>query len=40
MPSVMATLKSDYTFSLIGNQINNLAFSFIAPLGANNHNIF
>ncbi len=39
MPRIVAPLKSDHDFGLIGQQINDLAFPFIAPLGAEHYHM-
>jgi hypothetical protein len=41
--SVRASLETNYNIRFLGEEINNLAFSFIAPLGSNQyciHGIF
>ena len=39
MAGIVATLKTGYHNRLISQQIDNLAFAFIAPLGAQHHDI-
>ncbi len=36
---VVSSLEAHHAVSLFGEQVNNLAFSFISPLGANNNDI-
>ena len=36
---VMAALKADYQPGLLGQQIDNLAFAFVAPLRTNHHHV-
>ena len=38
MPGIMATLKAHNGRDAVRQEINNLAFALIAPLGANNYN--
>jgi hypothetical protein len=40
MPSVMSALKTNDSLSLFSQQINQLAFAFIAPLATDNYDIF
>jgi len=40
MAGIMAALKAYHSRNLIGQQVNNLAFSFITPLGAQHYNVF
>jgi hypothetical protein len=40
MAGIVAALKAHHRRNLIGQQVNNLAFSFITPLGAQHYNVF
>jgi hypothetical protein len=40
MASVMAALKTHDCLCVIGKPVNDLAFSFVAPLGANHNDVF
>jgi hypothetical protein len=39
MPRIISALETDYVVSIFGKNINDLAFSFIAPLGSDYNNI-
>jgi hypothetical protein len=39
MTGVMPSLKTHYRLGAVGEQINNLALTFIAPLGAQHYHI-
>ena len=38
-PGVIAALRADHDVGLLGQHVNDLAFAFIAPLGANQYRI-
>ncbi|BCV31037.1 MAG: hypothetical protein Sw1PiTSA_28960 [Shewanella algae] len=40
MTSVVATLVTDYEFCLFGQKVDNLTFSLVTPLSAENNYIF
>ena len=39
MARVRAALEADYDIRFLGQEVNNLALAFIAPLGANEYSI-
>jgi hypothetical protein len=39
VPGIVAALKTDNHFCVFGEQIDNFAFAFISPLGADNYDI-
>ena len=40
MPGVVSALVARHNVEMLGQEVDNLAFAFIAPLSADNNNYF
>jgi hypothetical protein len=40
MASVMPTLETNHAMRGLGQPVDDLAFAFVTPLGANHHKVF